>query len=693
MSVAKLKNYYNINLDNQQLQAVNHIDGAALVLAGPGSGKTTVITARTAHLVLNCGVKPENILTLTFNKAAQLEMEYRFKRIFGKDIFGKVNFATMHSFCLRILRDYENRQGKRLKLIEGEENLSENKRKIISEIYRKVNNSKINDDELDDLVNEIGFVKNKMLKNIENFQSDFKNFSLIYKEYEEYKKVNLFIDFDDMLTYAYYILIKCPDILQRYRDQYSFIQVDEGQDLSKIQFEILKLIVRPQSNNVFIVADDDQSIYGFRGAEPKYILQIKDHFKGCSVYYLESNYRSTKNIVDVSSMFIRENINRFDKSHITVNDKKHDPFIVQVKDEIMQVKYVIEMLRTYYREEKKAAILYRNNLSSIIVGDELEREGIPFNVKQSGLTFFSHWLVQDVIAFLKFSLNPKDEESFSRIYYKMNRYISKAMLESALNSKDEKNVIDGILKSVEVKDFQRRRFIELKKDFHSMSGFAPIQALSYIKNNFNYFDYLKDYCENTATSFDYLSRLYGILEAVAKECLNIRDFLLRLEVLKAMFEDKNHYSNNAEWVTLTTIHSSKGLEYDVVFMIDLKENEIPGTNVVESAKKDDDYSILEEERRLFYVGMTRAKEYVYLIYPGSESSKSTFIKEVETILRNSAINDIGEGMKVWHKHFGEGVIVAILENKAGQALLEIDFSGVRRKLDFCVCLENGLIEY
>lgn len=693
MSIEKLKDFYNIRLDNQQLQAVNHLHGAALVLAGPGSGKTTVITARTAHLVLNCGVKPENILTLTFNKAAQLEMEYRFKRIYGEKIPKKVKFATIHSFCRQILNDYEERQGKRLELIEGEEASENNKRKIISNIYHKINGSKINDDELDDLINEIGFVKNKMLKNIDDFQSKFKNFPLIYKEYEGYKKANLFIDFDDMLTYAYSILIKCPDILYRYRSLYSFVQVDEGQDLSKIQFEILKLIVNPKSNNVFIVADDDQSIYGFRGAEPKYILQIKEHFKGRSVYYLESNYRSTKNIVDVSSIFIRENINRFDKTHTTVNDKKYDPFIVQVKDEIMQIEYIMEKLKEHNKEGKKAAILYRYNLSSIIVADKLEREGIPFKVKQSGLNFFSHWLVQDVIAFLNFALNPTDEESFARIYYKMNRYISKAMLESAINSKDEKNVIDSILKSNELKDFQIKRLVELKKDFLSMSGFKAVQALSYIRNNFNYFDYIKEYCENTGTSFDYLNRLFGILESVAEECLNIRDFLMRLELLKSMFEEKNYYSNNMEWVTLTTIHSSKGLEYDVVFMIDLKESEIPGTNVIESAKKEDDYSVLEEERRLFYVGMTRAKEYVYLIYPGPESSKSTFIKEVETILHNAAINEIGEGMIIKHKHFGEGVIVAILENKAKQALLEIDFNGVRRKLDFWVCLENGLIEF
>ncbi|AEV67196.1 ATP-dependent helicase [Acetivibrio clariflavus] len=693
MSIDKLKERYNIKLDIQQMQAVNHLYGPALVLAGPGSGKTTVITARIAYLVLECGVKPENILTLTFNKAARAEMEYRFKKIYGQDILAKVSFSTLHSFCKRILHDYEKKKGKRLKLIEGEENTEENKRKIIGDIYYNINNSKINDDELDNLVNEIGFVKNKMIKDVGVFQSGFKNFSLIYKAYEEYKKLNLLIDFDDMLTYAYSILIRCPDILSKYRSQYSFIQVDEGQDLSKIQFEILKLIVDPQKNNIFIVADDDQSIYGFRGAEPKYIFQIKEHFKGCRIFYLENNYRSTKNIVDISSKFIRENSCRFDKAHTTNNDKKHDPFIVQVMDENEQIKYIMEKLKKHTREGRSTAILYRNNLSSIVIADKLNREGIPFRIKQNRLTFFNHWVVQDVVAFLKFGMDPKDVESFSRIYYKMNRYISKVMLEYAMNSSNEKNVIDRILEMDELRDFQRNRLVELKKEFVFLTQIAPIRALFYIKRNFNYFDYIKEYCENTGLSFEYLCKLFGILESIAQECRNIQDFLERLEDLKLMFEEKKGYINDRDSVTLTTIHSSKGLEYDVVFIVDLKESEIPGTNVVESARKNNDYSVLEEERRLFYVGMTRAKDYVYLLYPGPETSKSTFVKEVEMIIRNNAIDEVGEGMIIKHKHFGVGVIVAILENKAQQTLLEIDFNGIRRKLDLGVCLDNGLIEF
>lgn len=524
MSVGRFMDKYNIKLNNQQIQAVNHLYGAALVLAGPGSGKTTVITARIAYLILECGVEPENILTLTFNKAARTEMEYRFKRIYGQDIMGRVHFATLHSFCKRILRDYENRQGRRLKLIEGEEKLEENKRKIIKGIYYDINNAKINDDELENLISEIGFVKNKMIKDIEIYQASTKKFSSVYKAYEEYKKTNLYIDFDDMLTYAYNILIKCPDILHHYRSRYSFIQVDEGQDLSKIQFEILKLLISPQSNNIFIVADDDQSIYRFRGAEPKYILQIKQHFMCCNVFYLENNYRSTKNIVDISSAFIRENTLRFDKKHSTENDKKYDPFIVRVKDDRMQIKYIMEKLNMHIEKGRSVAILYRNNLSSIVIGDRLNRRGISFRLKQNKLSYFNHWIVQDVIAFLKFGLDPRDGESFSKIYYKMNGYISKAMLEYALRGNLEKNIFDRILEIDEIKLFQKNKLEELKRDFVMLAKRPPEQALLYIKRSFNYIDYVKKYCENSGLSFDYLYRMFGILETLAEECLTIPDF-------------------------------------------------------------------------------------------------------------------------------------------------------------------------
>ncbi|MFZ5988585.1 MAG: ATP-dependent helicase [Bacillota bacterium] len=689
-----LENRHCIKLNEQQRNAVTHVNGPALVLAGPGSGKTTVVTSRTAYLVLKEGVSPSNILTMTFNRAAKYEMENRFKRIFGSDIGSKVNFSTFHSFCNLVVRDYENRQGKRLKRIEGSEE-DINKRFIIKKIYQEINGIGINDDQLEDLINEMGLVKNKMVKDLAGMSFNTKNFASIYKAYEDYKRSNLFMDFDDMLSYAYSILIKCPDILSHYKEKYRFFQVDEGQDLSKIQFEILRLLVRSKENNLFIVADDDQSIYGFRGAEPQYILDIEKQFSGCRLYYLENNYRSTGNIVEISSSFIKKNSERYDKNHRTENQYKYDPFIVQARDETEQLKFIIEKVKEHSLDKsgKKLAVLYRNSLSSVPIADALDRSGINFNIKQNKLFFFSHWVVQDILSFLKFSLNQCDVDSFMRIYYKMSRYISKSMLEQALSIGYEDSIIDGILRGSEIKPFQRKSLEETRMDFKRLAKAHPVLALEYIEENFRYFDSVRDYCESTGIFFDSLYSLFGILKTIATGLKTVPMFLQRMDELKELLdrEGQQHKSN----VTLTTVHSSKGLEYDCVIMIDLVDSEFPGRQAIDMAKKNANNSMLEEERRLFYVGMTRAKEYLYLVYPkvrnDSFESRSMFITEVLGSIKSKASDSICEGMIVNHKYFGEGVIVTVLEQSNDRTILEIDFKGIRRKLDLSTCIESGLL--
>lgn len=695
MFLDTLKEKYGIKLNEQQQQAVRHINGPALILAGPGSGKTTVITVRTAYLIYEAGVNPESILTLTFNKAAQLEMKKRFDNIFGEGVGAKVKFLTLHGFSNGIVRKYEKKHGKNLTRIEGDDDSGINKRQILRTLYQQINGSNINDDELDNLINEIGFVKNRMIKEFKDADVTTKNFELVYKAYEDYKKSNLYIDFDDMLTYAYSILKTCPDILHYCRSKYRYIQVDEGQDLSRIQFEILKLLVTKENNNIFIVADDDQSIYGFRGADPQYILDIRKEFRECSVYRLEKNYRSTRNIVEISSKFIKNNSRRYDKNHETVNEPKNDPDIVYVQDENEQLKFIVETLNRHMKECRSTAVLYRNNISSIAIADMLDRKGIPFKVKQSRLFFFNHWMVQDVLAFLKFALNPFDEESFSRICFKMNRYISKAMLDYALSNDLQKPVLDRILNCEVIKPYQQRVAAELKNEFGKLLKSHPLQVLKYIEHNFRYFESVKQYCEKTGLCFDYIYSLFGVLLTVAEKCPTIPMFLQRMEELQKMLENAESPGYKRA-VTLSTMHSSKGLEYDVVLMVDLTEEEIPGTRAAELVKRKQDYSILEEERRLFYVGMTRAKEYLYLVSPAVKNRGmakiSPFIREVASVMSGKT-GEAGEGVIVNHKHFGEGVIVAVTERKGEGILLEVDFGGVRRKLDFSICMKNGLISF
>ncbi|MCX7746219.1 MAG: ATP-dependent helicase [Clostridia bacterium] len=691
----RLKDQYEIALDQDQERAAAHVEGPAVILAGPGSGKTTVITARTAFLVLEKGIDPSGILTLTFNRAARYEMENRFNRIFGETVKQKINFSTMHSFCNWVVMDYERKRGKRLKRIEGDIETEDNKRKIIWRIYQEINGTGLNDDQLEDVINEIGFVKNKMIKDFQNMSFNTKNFSALYKAYEDYKRSKLYMDFDDMLSFAYGILVKCPDILNYYKSKYRFFQVDEGQDLSKIQFEILKLLVKSEKSNLFLVADDDQSVYGFRGAEPRYIFDLEKEFPECKLFRLENNYRSSRNIVEISSRFIKGNIQRYDKVHRTENGVGVDPVILRVNDEEKQLKFLKEEVHKFLREGKKVAVLYRNNLSSLSIVDAFDRKGIPYKVKQNKLFFFNHWVVQDILAFFKFSLDPYDKNSFLRIYYKMNRYISKSMLECALESENEDAVIDGILKSDEIKPYQQKILIELKGEFKRLARSHPSFVLQYIEEQFKYFSNVSDYCENTGLSFEYLYSFFGIIKTIAAGCQTVPQFLQRMEVLQELV-DKPGKVQSENPVTLTTLHSSKGLEYDCVFMVDLTEGEIPGNRTSEMVKKEQDSSI-EEERRIFYVGMTRAKEYLYLISPETKNeipeSRSPFVDEVIQCIHERVLDELGEGLIVNHKYYGKGVIENVNRRNKGVVVLEIDFDGIRRKVDFFTCMESGVLKY
>jgi len=693
-----LDNKYGIKLNEQQKQAITHVNGPALVLSGPGSGKTTVIAARTAYLVMEKGVNPENILTLTFNRAARYEMEHRFNKVFGSEIDKKVSFSTFHSFCNLLVRQYEIKQGRRLKRIEGSEDLNSNKREILKNIYLQINESNINDDQLDDLINEISLVKNKMLKSFDGINFKTKNFVHIFNAYEEYKKENLFMDFDDMLTYAYAILNKCPDILMYYKNRYKYIQVDEGQDLSKIQFEILKMLVGSKDRNLFIVADDDQSIYGFRGAEPQYILEVEQQFEGCRLYRLEKNYRSTRNIVDISSEFIKRNHNRYDKNHRTDNNCWSDPFIIAAKDETDQQNLIIKIIKEKLEDDKNMdiAVLFRNNLSSVSIVDALDKNGINFKVRQNRLDFFNHWLVQDIIAFMRFSLDQTDGEAFERIYYKMNRFISKAMVEYAFNVGYKESVIDGILKLDDLKPYQRKTLIELKIEFRRLAGWNPVKVLDYIENSFRYFDGIREYCENTGLSIDYLYGLFGIMMTIAHGCESVSSFLARMEELERIIERTGDGKSEGN-ITLTTLHSSKGLEYDCVIMVDLNNIDIPGQSALGKLRKDNDNYMIEEERRLFYVGMTRARKYLYLIWPqvrnGLKEPRSLFIDEVAECMDKKAQSEVKVGMIVQHKKFGQGIIKAIHSQENKGMLIEIDFGGILRKLDLKTCMENRLLEF
>lgn len=693
-------------LSDQQTAAVCHENGPALVLAGPGSGKTTVIASRAAYLCGEKGVDPRSILTLTFSRAAAADMRERYDALFGAapgedgTPAGRIAFCTLHSFCNRIVRSYERLHGHTLRRLEAEGE-SACKEQILREIYLGINHTRISDDELDTLSGDIGLVKNRMVRSPDAYTSTVRNFRLIYRAYENFKKEKGYIDFDDMLTYAYRILRKCPDILAVYKKRSRYIQIDEGQDLTRIQFEILSLLTEKRRPNLFIVADDDQSVYGFRGAQPEQIRRFCETYDSCRVYRLEVNYRSSENIVRLSSRFIQGNGGRLDKHHHAENGAGPAPVVHTAEDAAGQYRYLVGRIREVRVRDPQATVgvLYRNSLSSFAAADALDRAGLSFVLRQSRPHFFSHWAVQDLLALLRFACDQTDAESFGRIYYKIGRYLSKSMIEYANRLPCKGSYIDSLLQHPNLQPYQQRTVEKMKTEFEELAALPPLKALDAAEEVFHYGEYMREFCEKTRTSYDYAYRFVAALRSVAQACgedCRADDFLKRLGELKAVLHAGGTVEDalpGGEAVTLATMHSAKGLEFDAVFLIDLLDDEIPGPGLTEGGPAGDT-ALLEEERRLLYVGMTRARRYLWFLYPktrgGMPGARSCFLNEVARCLDLPVQTQVCKGARVFHRRFGSGVVEQMTRHD-GAMMLEIAFSDGNRTLDYDICKKNGLL--
>ena len=679
MAIEQYMKQYEITLNEQQKQAVKTTNGKILLLAVPGSGKTTVIVARIGYLIHHEKINPKNILTLTYSVAAARDMKQRYEKVFGIEESKKVQFRTIHSFCVAVIKKYEiERKTKAFSLLQ-------NTNELLSQIYCQVMHEFSNDGIIKEIMTKITYCKNNMFseEEIKNIKIENVDFLKIYKIYENYKIQNRKMDYDDQLKYAYQILKTFPDILKYFKQTYSYINIDEAQDTSKIQHEIIKLLA---NDNLFMVGDEDQSIYKFRAAYPKALLDFNKTYKNSKLLFMETNYRSTKEIVKTANQFIKQNQDRKEKNMISVRENGKAIKQVCLKNIQEQYEYILEKIQT----EKEIAILYRNNESAIPLIDLFNNKNIKFKIKEGETTFFSHKVIRDIIKILEFSFQLSNIELFKDIYFKINCGISKKMIQEIEEEQKDPNinVFDLLLTLCDVPTWQRRKWIDTKLELKELNKKNSYDAIRTIMKQIGYEEFLKSRSSENDEKVAYSQKI-NILLAIAKQHPNIKEFLLALENLEEMIKQGTNKENNKEGIYLSTIHASKGLEYENVILIDLINGILPGTSKPVQGDSKEIIEEYEEEVRLFYVGMTRAKTQLEMItykrnYYG-EVEKSEFLKDIFETIQN---NSFKTGQTVIHKKFGKCKIIKIEE----KFITIKNRFGLTKKLDTKICNEKGLLQ-
>lgn len=671
-------------LNENQKRAVEHLNGPCMVLAGPGSGKTRVITYRIANMVVNKEIKPTSILAISFTKASSVEMKNRALSLSKDYRMNKVTYGTFHSVFFRILRYFVKYD---LDSILDEKS----KRLALKGIMKNLNIENADDDEtVGQVINEISFVKNELMDKYD-FDSEILSsdeFIKTYNMYEEYKSQINKIDFDDMLIKTYELLLNNNQALQRVRSAYKYILVDEFQDINKVQFEVLKLIANPM-NNIFVVGDEDQSIYGFRGSRPDFLLEFEEYFEGTNKVVLDINYRSKEEIIDIANRLIEKNENRYEKvikcgqgngaqiNYVSPEDSEEEAVFI--------AKDILEEIKKDYVEYSDFAVIYRTNIQSRALVDVFMDMRIPFVVKDSIITIYDHWAAQDILAYLRIGLNPQNNKDWVRIINKPFRYISKDNVNMV---KDESGFINALINKCNLHPKQVKTINDLDIDLSYLKTLNPKNAISYIRTSLDYDRYILDYCTNRKIKTNGLIEILNELESSATNFKTIKDYLEHIDRVKSELVD-NKNNKNTDGVIFTTMHSAKGLEFKNVYIIGANEGTIPHEKSYEIEDDEKKIEQIEEERRLMYVAITRAEENLYISSPinkyGKKVSKSRFIDDIKAPTKKE-IEQITIGDKIYHKKFKEGTII----QKDGSSI-KIRFSDGDRTLDYKVCMVKNMI--
>ncbi len=591
------KEKYHIHLNKQQERTVQSVEGAVLLLAVPGSGKTTVLVDRLGYMVKERRIDSQSILAITFNKSAAEEMRSRYISIFGGEYGNRMNFRTINSLSLEIYTQYCKLNSKeKRELIQGKE-----QKDLFAKVYREYHPDEYpSEGDIIELETAIAYAKNMMLskEQISDFDSDYPKFSLMFRKYNETLKEQNRMDFDDQMVFAHWILTNDSSQTTFWQNKYHYICVDEAQDTSKIQHEIIKIFAH--GNNIFMVGDEDQSIYGFRAAYPKALLNFRADYKNPYILRMERNYRSTPQIIEKAQGFISENKGRFEKTMVADRDDGKPVELIAVKSVEEQYLKVLSIAKN---TEKETAFLYRDNESSVALADLFLRNNISFRLKKPEMNFFGNSVVRDIVAYLTLARDPRNVNSLKQICNKGIIYLKKQQLDYAVKNcfSRKMNVFEAVESQMQYLPYrQRDRAERLKDTIDELSDKTTEKAILFLLEH-GYGDYLKEKQQDYAK--------IETLLILAKQEPDIFKYLDRLKELENLIQDG--FEDNGQ-ITLSTIHSSKGLEYNTVYLVDVYNGRFPSSKKNIFSRSKDNADGEQEERRLFYVGITRAKNELYL---------------------------------------------------------------------------------
>ncbi len=609
-----------MSLNHAQTEAVAHNKGPCMVLAGPGSGKTLTIAKRIEYLIMKHKVRPEEILVITFTKYAAWEMKNRTRSICGPSSYA-VTFGTFHGIYYGILKwAYRLNQSNLLS--------DEEKYRILREILPGIDwdqepEADEEKDYLQELAIEIGNVKNNCM-DIEEYEPvkyTTEKFRKLYRTYEETKKKYRKIDFEDMLIQCRDLFMKRPDILKKWQEKFQYILVDEFQDVNQAQYDVVRMLAAPQ-DNLFVVGDDDQSVYGFRGAKPGIMKEFMKDYPKARQILLDVNYRSSGYIVKGALRVIGNNKIRFEKKIEAFRKPDETVHVQEVKDPVQEAEYVLERIREYRKKGvsyTEMAVLYRTNVDARAMSELMTEYQIPFVMKEHLNNIYEHFIALDMISYLRLSQGEYDRKYFLQIANRPNRYLTRESMKTGNVS------YESLRRYYRDKDWMVDRIDQLEWDMKMICDKTPYAAIQYIRKRMGYDEFLKEYAAYRKISSE---DLFAVLEEIwqnSKGYGTIKEWFEHIESYGKMLKEQNKKNGEKEGVNLMTMHAAKGLEFDTVFVIEANEGSCP----YKKATADEE---IEEERRLFYVAMTRAKRKLVISYVKEKNGKdllpSRFVSEL-----------------------------------------------------------------